>query len=283
MVFWQLVNSGLEPSAENVAEAAACCEKALAAGGRSCQTHVLSGFLRLADGDLEGAIRELSQALAVEPNDPDALYWYSVLLLFAGKGSAARPFIETLIAVDPLSPQNPPLRGWDAFMEGRLDAAIGPGREWHERDPENLIAHWMYGSILARNGKTEEARAVFAELEGRPGSGPFGRLGAMHGRALVGDREGAIQAVTPDLMEAAKVDWQYSWEVATGYALVGEKEPALEWLALAVRRGFLNYRFLSEHDPLLASLREDERFRALMAEARTRFDNLDALMREGRA
>jgi serine/threonine-protein kinase len=168
-------------------------------------------------------------------------------------------------------------------MEGRLDAAIGPGREWHERDPENLLAHWMYGSILARNGRNEEARAVFAELEGRTASGPFGRLGAMHGRALAGDRKGAREAVTPDLVEAARVDWQYSWELATAYALVGDRDQALEWLSVAVRRGFLNYRFLSEHDPLLASLRDDERFGALMVEARARCERLDTFLipREG--
>ena len=65
----------------------------------------------------------------------------------------------------------------------------------------------------------------------------------------------AIQAVTSDLVDAAKVDWQYSWEVAAGYALVGELDEALEWLENAVRRGFLNYRFLSEYDPLLENLR----------------------------
>ena len=275
MVYWQLVNSGIQPTAENVAEAAACCEKALAAGGRSSQTHVLSGFLRIAEGDVQGAVRHLQRALRVEPNDPDALYWLSVLLEFAGKGAAARPLIERLIAVDPLSPQNSPMRGWDAFMDGKLDAAIDPGREWHERHPESPLAHWMYGSILARNGRIDEAREVFAELEKSPGAGTFGRLGAMHGRALIGDRAGAIQAVTSDLVEAAKVDWQYSWEVAAGYALVGELDEALEWLENAVRRGFLNYRFLSQYDPLLENLRGEERFQALMAQARKEFENLE--------
>jgi len=45
----------------------------------------------------------------------------------------------------------------------------------------------------------------------------------------------AIQAVTSDLVDAAKVDWQYSWEVAAGYALVVELDEAVEWLENAVR------------------------------------------------
>jgi tetratricopeptide (TPR) repeat protein len=276
LIHWQLVNSGVEPTPSNIAEAAACCEKALGAGGRFSQTHLLAGFLRLADGDLEGALARLRRALQIEPNDPDALYWLAVLLLFAGKVAAARPSIARLLNVDPLSPQNAPLRGWAAFMEGALDAAIGSAREWHERDPENHLAHWMLGSILARNRRTEEALEVFAAIENDAGAGPFARLAAMFGRALRGDRDGALRAVTPDLVEAAQVDWQYSWEIATGYALVGEIAHAVSWLANAVRRGFLNYRFLSEYDPLLTAIREDGGFRALMGEARERFEKLDA-------
>jgi hypothetical protein len=60
--------------------------------------------------------------------------------------------------------------------------------------------------------------------------------------------------VTPDLVEATKLDWQYSWKVAAGYALVGELDKALEWLENAVRRGFLSYRFLAQYGPPLENL-----------------------------
>ena len=52
-------------------------------------------------------------------------------------------------------------------------------------------------------------------------------------------------------------------------------DEALEWIENAVRRGFLNFRFLSEYDPLLENLRHDERFQALMTEARKRFESLE--------
>jgi hypothetical protein len=99
-------------------------------------------------------------------------------------------------------------------------------------------------------------------------------MASMFLRALAGDRDGTFAAVTPDLVEAARVDWQYSWEVASGYALVGASDQALDWLGNAVTRGFINYRFLSRHDPLLANLRGDERFQALMADARKRHERL---------
>jgi non-specific serine/threonine protein kinase len=151
---------------------------------------------------------------------------------------------------------------------------VRAGRLWHERDPGNPIAHWVYGSGLARNQQVDEARTVFAELESRSDAGAFSRMAAMFLRALAGDREGTVAAVTPDLVEAARVDWQYSWEVASGYALIGASDQALDWLQNAVTRGFINYRFLSLHDPLLAGLRGDRRFQTLMADARSRHERL---------
>ena len=55
---------------------------------------------------------------------------------------------------------------------------------------------------------------------------------------------------------------------------VGASDEALDWLQNAVMRGFINYRFLLLHDPMLSSLRDDERFKRLMADARTRHERL---------
>jgi TolB-like protein len=273
-IHWQFVNGGIDPSPDHIRRAAEFCEKALAAGGRSVQTHMLRAFLRMADGDIQASLDQLNAALAVDANDPDALYWSVLLLLFAGHGAAAGPRLARLLAVDPLSPQNAPLPDFSAFMDGDLSRGVRAGRVWHERDPDNPIARWVHGSSLARSRQFDEARTVFAELEARPDAGAFSRMAAMFLRALAGDREGTFAAVTPDLVEAARVDWQYSWEVASGYALVGASDQALDWLENAVTRGFINYRFLSLHDPLLADLRGDERFQALMADARKQQERL---------
>ena len=272
-IHWQFVNGGIDPSPDHIQRAAEFCEKALESGGRSAQTHMLRAFLRMADGDLQASIDHLNAALAIDSNDPDALYWSALLLLFAGHSAVAGPRIARLIAVDPLSPQNAPLPDFAAFMDGDMSLGVRAGRVWHERDPGNPIAHWVYGSGLARNQQVGDARTVFAELAARPDAGAFSRMAVMFLRALAGDREGTFTAVTPDLVEAARVDWQYSWEVASAYALVGASDEALDWLRNAITRGFVNYRFLS-NDPMLAGLRDDERFQALMAEARARHERL---------
>jgi len=273
-IHWQYINGGIDPSPDHLQRAGEFCEKALACGGRSAQTHMLRAFLRMAAGDIQSSIDHLNAALAVDPNDPDALYWSALMLQFAGYTAMAAPRIARLMTIDPLSPQNAPLHDFCAFMDGDMSLGVRAGRVWHERDPGNPIAHWVYGSGLARDQQIDKARAVFAELEARPDAGAFKRMATMFLRALSGDRDGTLAAVTPDLVEAARLDWQYSWEVASAYALVGASDQALDWLQNAVTRGFINYRFLSLHDPMLASLRGDERFVTLMAEARQRHERL---------
>jgi hypothetical protein len=46
---------------------------------------------------------------------------------------------------------------------------------------------------------------------------------------------------------------------------VNEPKEALRWLEEAVDWGFINYRFLTEHDRFLDNIREEEGFKKLLA------------------
>jgi hypothetical protein len=71
-------------------------------------------------------------------------------------------------------------------------------------------------------------------------------------------------------------DEHISWSVAVGYALLGQDEPAVEWLENAsLRRGFINYPFLSEHDPNLGMIRESAKFQELMSKIRDRWEQFE--------
>jgi hypothetical protein len=57
--------------------------------------------------------------------------------------------------------------------------------------------------------------------------------------------------------------------------MLGDADSALDWLENAVELGFLNHRYLAEIDPILAPLRGDPRFRALIARAREKQAELE--------
>jgi hypothetical protein len=72
-----------------------------------------------------------------------------------------------------------------------------------------------------------------------------------------------LKAIAPE-------DKECSWFLTDAFALFGDYDQALRWLKNAIRLGFCNHRFWSEVDPLLAPLREDPRFLAIMQEARAK-------------
>jgi non-specific serine/threonine protein kinase len=67
----------------------------------------------------------------------------------------------------------------------------------------------------------------------------------------------------------------FSWEMAANYALIDHPLEALDWLENAVKRGFINYPFQNEYDPLLENIRGEERFKKLMERAKYEWENFE--------
>ncbi len=93
--------------------------------------------------------------------------------------------------------------------------------------------------------------------------------------ALRGSKEEALQAITPELIKWARWDELWPWLMASGYALINEKEEAFDWLEHATSRGFINYPFLSEYDPFLENLRGYERFKNLMERVKVEWEHFE--------
>ena len=93
--------------------------------------------------------------------------------------------------------------------------------------------------------------------------------------SLRGNKEEALKAVTPELEAASEWDEVLPWMLAGGYAMLDEREEAYRWLEHAISRGFINYPFLSRHDPLLEGLRGEERFRRLMERVKDEWEHFE--------
>ena len=59
-------------------------------------------------------------------------------------------------------------------------------------------------------------------------------------------------------------------------ALAGAKDEALTWLERAVEQGWINYPLFSKQDPLLESIRGEERFRELMVKVKRDWEDFGA-------
>jgi hypothetical protein len=64
--------------------------------------------------------------------------------------------------------------------------------------------------------------------------------------------------------------------MAQAYALIDETKSALEWVTIAVERGFINFPLLHHLDPFLEKVRQEPGFAPLMQSTRERWEAFEA-------
>ena len=247
-------------------------ERIIALDPESSQAHWLRGALCHKRGDLQEAVRHHKRALAIDPGDVDAMYWLTYAYRVSGKASAARPWVEKLVAADPLTPYSYHAAGWIDFFEGQSERASESFRKMYELDPESPFSRWDYAFNLAARQRDDEASSLFELVARDTPTTFFARHGSFLRFALKGDRVGALQAMTGDLARVVRLDDHISWMTASYWARIDERTAAMEWLENAVRLGFINYPYLSERDPFLAKLRGEARFQELVARVKREWE-----------
>jgi len=246
--------------------AGACAKKVFELNPDSPAGHALGGLALFLLGQIEEAARHLKEAHRLDPNNADALLGLVCTATWAGHPDAARTYHEQLTAINPWSGSNP---AWIEFYSGRFDAAIDGYRKEYVVDPSSPYTRWAYGCVLVWAGRIDEGLEIFDEIARDTPQTMFGDFAIVFSKALRGDADGALRAVTPELIAAAKPHWQMGWMMSPLYALMGRDTEALDWLELAVNRGFVNYGFL-EREPFLKKLHGNPRFSEILAGAKRR-------------
>jgi non-specific serine/threonine protein kinase len=161
-------------------------------------------------------------------------------------------------------------------MDGDFKGAIDAFAPHYAGNLDNPGVRLAYGQTLALCGRVGEALRIFDALTSELPDSPFAQLGQFYACALRGDRERARCSVTPAVEEILGADPQYSWFLAQCYALVDDRDRAIEWLGHAAKLGFINYPLLAERDPFLEPLRSEPAFKTLIEDIRQRWEAFDA-------
>jgi serine/threonine protein kinase len=266
-VHFQRLNMGIGPE-DSLGKAEAFATRALDLAPDSAQGHVVLGLTAAwRPGMIKTAVAHFERVLAADPNDQDALKWAGVFYAFVGRTAEAASMGERLIAMDPMSPMSYMPLMFSRWLDGHFEAALGVLEQSCRADPATGFDVDAI-HLLISMGRHEEAIALAERAEKADRLTISHRTALLWRYALVGDREKALSWMSQEALETCRRDFSYSWWVACAYVMLGDAESALDWLENAIEHGFLNHRFLGEIDPILAPLRADPRFRALMARAR---------------
>lgn len=266
--------AGIDLGEAPLREAESNLYKASALEPELAAVHQLNGWLHYSRGEIGPAVAALKTALESEPADPDTLGLLANCYLISGRVAEARPLIDHILSIDPLTPLTRCMPGWADALEGNFDAAIRPYREMFEMDPDNPMARLFYVYVLASADRRREALEVAEATPAPILETPPGRVIATFAAAVAG-REPITLADT-DRQALAQATDVFPRFLAQAFALAGDTASAVDWIKVAVEKGFINYPFLARHDPFLAPLAGNPAYDRVLADARRRWEAFPA-------
>jgi non-specific serine/threonine protein kinase len=271
-VYYSYANWGIQGE-EYEKKAETFANKALEMAPESPEAHLVLGLINSAFfGNQQKAVDHLKKALAANPNDGDILWWLDLTYAFVGKMSAAERMAERMSEVDPLHPQVGPAKDIVNQYGGRLDLAFERMSMSNPQDPPGLFVQAWF---LVFKNRLQEAEDIVEKNIKDPKQNIMWQLYFLLKYAAQGDRKKFSSGLSPEFLHAVKRDPQYSSFMADFYALLGDKEKALDWLENACGRGFINYPYLNEYDPYLTGIRGEARFKKLMERVKSEWEHFE--------
>lgn len=185
-----------------------------------------------------------------------------------GRHEEAIAEIKEAERLDPRSAIVKAAAGMTYVYARRFDLRLDECRRALELDPALFQAHrimrWIYQSL----GLYDDAFAAYQKEKGFSDAGGDWPVILAQLHAIGGKREGARAtlkqgiAALPIIREG---DYQ-PFEIAVAYALIGDRDQSLEWLAKSEAVRSYNFNFVLV-DPRLDNIRSDPRFDRLVRKA----------------
>jgi len=261
---YALMNWYVEPPPEGAWErAVAAALRAVEADDTLAEAHASLGFVKLYyERDWEGAERELRRAVELKPESAVARRWHAFNLSAMGRHDEAVAEIERAQESAPRSPVVATGVANVLFLAGRFDDAVEQCRRALELDPGSMSTHIVLRWCYEMQGMCDDALAVYEQERAFAGDTPTTRAKYAHVLASCG-RTAEARAVLEEIRAKGEARGALAYEMAVVYTLLGEREPALEWLERAADEHAVGLAFVRV-DPRLRGLRDDPRFRELL-------------------
>jgi TolB-like protein len=255
---WSLIGDLTGQRATAWPKAKSDAENAVAIAPELAEAHAALGWVRFfIDWKFAEGLSELKRAKELSPANPTANDLLARVIVYLGQVDEAERHAQHAVELDPLSVTAQGNLARVLFVAGKLDEADAVARKAAELQPAAAGNHRYQVHVAVERGDGETALRE-AELEPDEGYRRF-ELALAH--YVRGDRA-AADAALADLIATGRD--QLAYQIAEVYAVRGEKDKAFEWLQISFDNhdtGTLTLLI----DPLLRGLRDDPRYKNLLA------------------
>jgi pentatricopeptide repeat protein len=248
--------------AESVMPAEAAAKKALELDDSLAEAHASLGLVATEELEIHRAVSELERAVQLNPNYATGHHWLALAFTALGQADPSVRELKRALELDPLSMVINADLSIGYLYARRYDEAEAQARKALEIDPRSFLAHYYLGMALQLKGRLKEAIPEFQKAVDL-NHDPYSISMLIQGYARNGQTDEARKLLA-QLNEMAKSAQVPEYAFALAYTSLGEKDRAIEALEHAFAGGNNSYLFLLPGDPLLDDLRGDPRFEALV-------------------
>jgi TolB-like protein len=223
------------------------------------QAHASLAYALMAQYDLAGAVQEAGKAVELNPSLALGHAYLGATMGTLGRWSDCMREMDRALELDPLSIQTSTLAGTWYLYGGRYDDAIEQLQNGHELDPSSIICLNNLGLAHIQKGAVEEGFEEVKKAHGNLDTAFSSDLAYAYVKAHKLDDAKRMLA----RFESEGNKSGSPTVIAGVYAVLGEKDKALDWLERAYeeRSGYLLSMGM---DFVFDDLRGEPRFKALL-------------------
>jgi eukaryotic-like serine/threonine-protein kinase len=257
----------------NLQRAEVAAQNALRINPQSSEGLISLGGIYGEEGREQQAIRTLRRAVALAPNNETAWQMLGYSYYYAGLNDLAEQAYRRVIELNPTPPQPHWMHARMLLYAGKPHEAELEMRQVVAKNPDQFKALTYLGGLLYYQGKLDEAEPNLdrAVLLAHDSGDDTPRMMAAFLYASRGHRE----KIDPRLLQYRPeqvIDGDAAYWLGGIYALLGDRQHALEWLQRTVALGDVNYPWF-ERDKNYDSLRADPEYQSIMAEVRRHWES----------
>ena len=242
--------------------AASAAVKALQIDPASSEAHAALGYVRHYQWQWAEAETAFLRAIDLNPSNALARLWYANLLMSRRRFDEALRQAYAARDLDPFSLIVNTNIGWILTFAGQREAAIEHLSRTIALDPTYPQARWRLADALALSGRYDEA---IVQLEtALPGvnrsTSTISMIGTVYARA---GRRDEARAILRELLTAARHRYVPAHQVAGLYRALGDDEATLDWMERSHGEGSNAVAYMAV-EPWNAGLHAHPRFQALL-------------------
>ncbi len=259
---------------ECYAKSKASFDRALELDSKLVEPRVSLVFIDLFDGRSDIAQREIRRLLRLAPNEPSVHFAAQYVYRLSGRYDRALEAWDRLLKINPTDVVIASYNRSRIYKYQRefakAEAAIAKGLAF---EPNHPLLH-TYGSMIPYyQGEIEKATMMLEEtLAKHPGLHTF-RTFLAYCYLARGERERAFDLIDDRVIETCRADQDGAYWLASVYALADMPDDAIRWLEQAISIGNENYPWFST-DPNWDSMREEPRYKAILENLKTKWEQL---------